>query len=44
MKLKSHSLEELGCFYQGVCTGNNEKWIVNNSTHAYQKKLSGERY
>ncbi|MDM3860671.1 MAG: TaqI-like C-terminal specificity domain-containing protein [Aphanizomenon gracile PMC644.10] len=39
MKLKSHSLEELGCFYQGVCTGNNEKWIVNNSTHALSKKV-----
>ncbi len=40
-KLQSNSqkLEKLGCFYQGVCTGNNEKWIVNNLSNSLSKRV-----
>jgi hypothetical protein len=39
MQLNSQVLEELGEFYQGVCTGKNEKWIVNDSSHPLAKKV-----
>jgi len=32
-------LSSFGIFYQGVCTGNNKKWLTNDSEHNLSKKV-----
>lgn len=38
-KHDSTSFNNLGDFYQGVCTGDNNKWIVDDSTHPLSIKV-----
>lgn len=35
----TRELEEVGSFYQGVCTGNNSKWIQDTADHALAEEV-----